>query len=318
MTKYSINLIIATYSGKYGPELKNNYLKNNLKIINSLKTNISQITIIKPKVEKNHQEIEGYYDFDNSDILNIKGKIKIYECENIGISYGQYFIGISKDPNFDYYILIEDDYTIFSNYFEEEFINEFQKNENDSLLCSFIYKNKLWNLLEYASIVNENILNKNLLYQKLSENNMLNVKCNIPDFSLCLLSKLTVNKIFNYFGSTNRIIDIFNIKLEKIWLHQILFGYILNVSGIKIYDIASIHLNIFYHTGNNMISTCNFENYVGNWKDKYYQGEKFKNPIFIPIQMLNTNIYDKDLIEMKKYLIDSDEFDNKLKFLNNI
>jgi DNA-binding response OmpR family regulator len=35
---------------------------------------------------------------------NIKDKIVICECENIGISYGQFFAGISRDTNFDYYI----------------------------------------------------------------------------------------------------------------------------------------------------------------------------------------------------------------------
>jgi glucosamine-phosphate N-acetyltransferase len=316
MESYSINLIIATYGGKYGIEKKENYLKKNLQIINIFNPNITQITILKPKINNNHKEIIGYYDFNDINLSNIKNKIKIYDCENIGISYGQYFIGISKDKIFDYYILIEDDYTIFDSVFEKEFIKEFKKYEVDSLLCSFIYKNRNWDIIEYSKNINENINNINLLSDKLIKYDMQNIKCNIPDFSLCLLSKYTVEKIFNKFGSIEHIIDIFNINLEKIWLHQIIFGYILNASGVNINDITNTHLNIFYHTENNKISICNFENYVSNWKQRHYQGEKLKNPLFIPIQMLNTSIYLNDINDMKKYLHDENKFIEKLNQLN--
>ena len=53
--------------------------------------------------------------------MNIKTKIKIFECENIGISYGQFFTGINKNIDFDYHIFIEDDYIVFDDYFEKKF-----------------------------------------------------------------------------------------------------------------------------------------------------------------------------------------------------
>ena len=74
-----INLIIATYAGKYykfnsnNLEInkdKENYLKYNLLFINNNINNLSQITIMKPKINKEHIEIPDYYNFDN---LNIDG-----------------------------------------------------------------------------------------------------------------------------------------------------------------------------------------------------------------------------------------------------
>lgn len=311
------NLIISTYAGVYSIENKENFLIKNLLLINNLKTDIDQITIIKPKVDANHIENKNYYNFEEININNIKHKIVIHECENIGISYGQFFVGVFKDLSFDYYIFIEDDYAPFVNSFEKEFINEYLKNEDDSLLCSFIYKNRLWDIISYANIIGEQQSNIDILKQKLDKYN-INSNCNIPDFSLCILSKKTINKIINRFNNINCILDIFNIKFTKIWLHQILFGYIINASNIKIYDITNSYMNIFYNTSNDTISLCNFEQYVGNWKSKIYSNEKFKTPIFIPIQILNTTKYNYDIEILKKYLIDESQFFENYKYLDNI
>lgn len=317
----STNLIIATYAGQYNSEVKNNLLITNLKIINSVKTNISRITIMKPKIDAEHEEISGYYDFSSINIDNIRDKIVIYECENIGISYGQFFAGISQDMSFDYYIFLEDDYTVFNDYFEEELIKELEKNEKDSLLCSFIYKNRLWDIIDYAKKIDETIDNIKILHNKLEQCNFHNIRCTIPYFSLCILSNKTLQKIIERFINFDNIIDIFNIKFPKIWLHKILFGYILYSANVKIYDLANTHLNIFYHTTskrNKKISICNFENYVGNWKDKPYLNEKFKLPIFIPVQIIDDNIFTSDLQEMNKYILDEDKFNKRLQYLINI
>jgi glucosamine-phosphate N-acetyltransferase len=313
-----INLIISTYSGLYSTENKENYLKKNLLLINNLKTDIEQITIMKPKVDSNHIEIKDYYNFENLNLNNIKNKIVIYDCDNIGISYGQFFTGIFKDLSFDYYIFIEDDYVPFINYFEKEFINEYLKNNDNSLLCSFIYKNKFWDIISYANIINEEINNISILNEKLDKYNINNLNCNIPDFSLCVLSNNAVKKIINKFNSLDCILDIFNIKLTKIWIHQIIFGYIINSSGIKIYDITESYMNIFYNTSNDSISLCNFENYISNWKDKIYNNEKFKLPIFLPIQLFNTNKYDNDIKLLQQYLLEDNKYYKYYNFLNNI
>jgi GNAT superfamily N-acetyltransferase len=317
----STNLIIATYAGQYNSEVKNNLLITNLKIINSVKTNISRITIMKPKIDAEHEEIIGYYDFSSINIDNIRDKIVICECENIGISYGQFFAGISQDMSFDYYIFLEDDYTVFNDYFEEELIKELEKNENDSLLCLFIYKNRLWDIIDYASKIDETIDNINILQNKLEKYNLQNIRCIIPDFSLCIISNKTLQKILDRFINFDKIFDIFNIKFTKISIHQVLFGYVIYAANIKIYDLAETHLNIFYHTTSKRkkkISTCNFENYVINWKDKPYLNEKFKLPIFIPVQIIDNNVFASDLLEMNKYILDEDKFNKRLKYLINI
>jgi glucosamine-phosphate N-acetyltransferase len=316
MLNNSINLIIATYAGNYNTEIKNNLLKTNLQTINSINTNISRITIMKPKIEQNHEEIIGFYDFSNINIDNIKDKIIICECENIGISYGQFFKGIFNDMSFDYYILIEDDYTPLVDFFEYELISEFNKKEKDALLCSFIYKNKLWDIINYSKCVGENNENIKLLNDKLIKYD-LNIKCTIPDFSLCILSKYTVQSLINKFNNLHNILDIFNIKFTKIWLHQILFGYVLKASNINIYDISTTHLNIFYHTTIKKISTCNFDNYINNWKEKPYEGEKFKLPIFIPVQLIIDDNIKNDLYEMKKYVLDEKKFTTQINFIIN-
>ena len=312
----TINLIIATYAGQYNNENKKNILKLNLKIVNELNPNIDKITIMKPKINVNHVEILDYYNFNELDLNNISNKIEIIECENIGISYGQYFTGIFNNTKYDYYILIEDDYVIFKNNFADNFIEEYLKHENDCLLCSFIYKKKYWDIMNYAQNINESLININLLENKLIKFNLNNIKCNIPDFSLILLSNKTVNKFIDRFTDLNTILEIFNINFEKIWLHQILFGYIIYASSINIYDIVTTHLNIFYNTGNNSISLCNFEDYVGNWKDKKYKDEKFKSPLFIPIQLLNNNQFIGDLNIIKIYLTNQNDFFDKYNEIN--
>jgi hypothetical protein len=315
---FKINLIISTYAGKYNSEDKENILKTNLKILNKLNPSIETITIMKPNINKNHEEIMDYYNFKNIDLNNIKNKIKIIECDNIGISYGQFFTGIFNDLNYDYYILIEDDYVIFKNNFHNEFVEEFLKNEDDSLLCSFIYKTKLWNIISYAEMIGENPNNINFLKEVLKKNNMLDMNCTIPDFSLSLLSKKTISKIISRFLNIDNIINIFNINFEKIWLHQILFGYILKASDIKIYDITASHINIFYHTNSKEISLCNFEFYINNWKEKEYNNEKLNSPLFIPVQILNNIKYFYDFELMKIYMKDKDDFFEKYNLIQNL
>jgi len=166
-----INLIIATYAGiqqKYlNNKYKKNYLKYNLNLLNHINTNIEQITIMKPQINNEHLEIKDYYNFSNIDIGSIKHKIKIYDCENIGISYGQYFEAVSKTLDFDYHIFIEDDYIVFKDYFENDLIEEYNKNENDTLLCSFIYKSRPLHMISYANACGETQENINILTNKL-------------------------------------------------------------------------------------------------------------------------------------------------------
>jgi glucosamine-phosphate N-acetyltransferase len=317
-----INLIIATYSGMYSKHSTNhekqNYLKYTLNLINRIKTNIDQITIMKPKVNIEHVEVSDYYCFDMIDISNISHKIKIIECDNIGISYGQYFSAISKNIDFDYHIFIEDDYVPFKDYFEQDLINEIEMKNEGSLVCSFIYHNNEYEIINYSKNMQEKIENIHLLEEKLRQYNSHGITCNIPDFALGIFSKNTVQKIVETFGDFDNIKEFFNIPFTKIWIHQVLFGVFLKICNVPIHDFACSHMNIFYETSINDIFLCNFDGYVHSWKSRNYGNEKFKLPIFVPLDMIHINNYDSDLVEMKKYLSDENAFFERYNFLTSV
>ena len=319
-----VNLIIASYGAitqKYIHLLdKKYYLRYNISLLNTIKTNISQITIMKPNVKETDHLVNDYYDFSKLDISNIKDRIKIIECENIGISYGQFLNGINNDKSFDYYIFIEDDYVISKDYFEEDLINEYEsKNESLSFLCSFIYTNKKWNIMNYVKSLNtESDENINLLYSKLNIWDHCNKECVVPDFSLGILSKKEVSKIYEVFGSIEKIINFFNIEFKSIWVHQILFGYLLSICQINPIDMKDSYLNIFYETCNGDIYVCNFNDSIADWRTKIYNNEKFFLPIFIPIDIFypNETRYKPDIELMKKYVLEIEEFINVYNELN--
>lgn len=255
-----INLVIATYAGyteKFSKNLhKDKYLKYNLCLLNKIITNIDQITIMKPKINSHHIEMKNYYNFEDIHIENIKHKIKIYECENIGISYGQFITAISREPNFDYYIFIEDDYFIFKDNFENDFIKNLK---NDEFLCLSI-RDKIWDIFleitdnnESYDIYNE-LKNKAKLYPQLNNTSFC------PDFSIGILTRETVNNLLKTFISFDNIIDLFNINFRCIWIHQILFGYILTIANINISHLTDKHLILFYETTSNLIEIWNNPN----------------------------------------------------------
>jgi hypothetical protein len=318
------NLIIATYSGRYYKfDSVNNkfndrehYLKYTLALLNKIKTNINQITIMKPKVNQDHSEIKDYYNFDNIDISNIKDKIKIIECENIGISYGQLFNAIKDNIDFDYHIFIEDDYVPFKDYFEEDLIKEAIEKSNNGFICSFIHKDLDFNIINSMQTETIDIQKKVIL--NLIKYNVKNKSYKIPDFSLGILSKYSVNKILEKFINFNNIIEFFNIQFKSINFHQILFGYILNIANVPIYDLADKYLNIFYSSCNNRIYICNFNSYhlIVNWMNLTDYYKKFKCPLFIPVDIFTMESYVNDVNAMLSYLNDNTEFIEKLNIFN--
>lgn len=305
----SINLIIASYAGKINKydfnNEKNNYLKYNIKILDDLNLKLDKITIMKPKINKEHIEINDYYNFEN--LKNLKNKIKIIECENLGISYGQLFNALNIDLNYDYNIFIEDDYIFYNKDALIDLINEYKKYEKDSLLCSFIYKNKKWNLTNHSIKLKENNNIINLIKKKLNKNNInLKKSYNIPDFSLCILSKYTMEKILQRFTFSD-IFDLFNISFNSIWLYQILFGLILFEADIKLYDLEN-HLNIFYNTKQNNISICHNNN---NISIENLNIKKLNLPIFIPLDVLIFKNLEKDMLLISNFC------NNKKLFIEN-
>lgn len=265
---------------------KQNYLKYNLSLLNKINTSINQITIMKPKIDDCHAICyTDYYNFDNIDISNIKDKIKIIECENKGISYGQFLTGIYKDTSFDYYVFIEDDYICFSDNFEIHLKNYLNSNVNDSYLCMFYYNNKTWIMKDHLGIHYNQFINNNI-YIYIYDNDIIN-KMNdsfyVPDYSCGIISKKSFLKIIDRFGSFDKLINLFNIN-DYGSLHQIIFGFVLYLSNISICDISSKNVNLFYSTGSN-VNMCNFPHIsLWDWKSYLYNNEKFDIPIFVPIQ----------------------------------
>ena len=322
----SVNLVICTYAGTYykfdnisdNLNDKQYYLRYNLSIINKIKTDITQISIMRPKVDKNHEEIKNYYNFDDLDIDNIRDKIKIYECDNIGISYGQFFNSINKNNEFDYHIFIEDDYVPFKDYFEKDLIMEFNKRTEDGFVCSFIHKDIKFNIFNEMEDENSNTIK--YIEDFYIKYNLEKIELSMPDFSLGILSKKSIDKLLNKFESFNSILNIFNIKFNKIYLHQILFGLLLYIADVKIYDTSDVYLNIFYSSFDKNIFICNFDSYVEirNWKLITYNNKKYDFPLFIPVDIFPPNNYFNDVFLMQNYLKDNVNFVGKLNNMTQV
>jgi len=298
----SVNLIICSYSGKYPRKFetnenkdKYNFLKYNLYLLNKIKTNISQISIMRPKINDNHEPIPNYYNIDNLDLNNIKDKIKFYDCENIGISYGQFIKGIELNNTFDYHIFTEDDYIPFKDYFENDLITELNNTEKDSFLCLYIKKHIFFNIYEHLSP--ENI---DILQNQISKYNTCINSCNVPDFSLGILSKYTIEKLNNTFTNLNNVYELFKVQCEALWYYQVLFGNILNSAKVNIFDLEKKYLNLFYETTSNDILFYNYET-----KNK-------QTPLFIPLDIFYPSNNSKFLDTIKNTMTE----ENYNNFMN--
>ena len=316
MTNIRINLVISTYSGKYYKfnstndtinKDKENYLKYNLLMLNNIPNNLTQITIMKPKINKEHTEIPDYYNFENIDIKNIKNIIKIYECENCGISYGQFFTAIFKDIDFDYYIFIEDDYMIFLDNFDSILVKLYSSQNNSDFLCGFINSAKR-NIFNDMDNTNESISNKNNMLKFLNKYNFTNYNTLLPDFSLGILSKNSVQKLLLTYKSLYNLMEPYRLKFNKIWLYQVLFGYTFNIAKIEMLDFNQLFLNIFYESSNSNLMLCNSNNNT----------IKYSLPIFAPIDMFYPNNYKKDIVNFTTYLKEPEFFCNNINKFNKI
>mgnify|MGYP003705814869 CR=1 FL=1 len=270
---------------------------------------------MKPSINKADTLIPDYYDFSEIDIDNIRNKIEIVECGNIGISYGQFFACMNHETNedFDYHLWIEDDYIICTDYFEKILTSIYQStlDYENTHICPFIYKNKKWNILPYARQIEETDANINILKRKLSEYGAQDLECHIPDMmQLGIFSRGVVQKIKSRFGSFEKVIDFFNVPLTKIWLHQILFGYVLHLSNVKLQDTAETMMNIFYETSIDKIFLCNYPENVNTWKERQHNNDLLCLPLCIPIDtLIYPEKFKDDLSLIKKYLSTSECFD---------
>jgi len=214
-----INYVIATWNGirvkSDGTYDYLNTLKNHINRLFSLDNSISQITIMKPESKNDN----SYYDID------LKDNIKIIECKNEYLSYGQWLKSLTMFINdFDYHILIEDDYIPIINDFDKILIELY---EEGSYLCSLASDYKMGG---WCAAVSNGIISKDTI-----EAVIKCIKYNkwFDDFS---------NKYINWvFKNTN---------------FQIAFGkYLLN-HGIEIKDYSRFY-KVDYHSNGRIINYSN-------------------------------------------------------------
>jgi len=156
-----VNYVIAAWSGSrrddYPLYEKNRlfYLLNHLKSLKTLNHNLDQITIVAPI--NNEDEPPYFAKF----LARLPKRINdtavvVIRRRNGGQSYGSYFYAYSIfGDEYDYYILVEDDYVFIEDYFDSTLIREFNKNPNCGFLCSYIdYLNKETKAWLHAAISN--------------------------------------------------------------------------------------------------------------------------------------------------------------------
>jgi hypothetical protein len=301
-----INYVLCTYGGIYSRKFKNDlkndmihFLKYNLKMLDNIETNITTITIMKPKINPEHILISDYYNFEKLNLINIKDKIRIIECENIGISYGQFLACVYKDFQeqnlYDYYIFNEDDYIPALNFFERHFLQNYDNDVNNYLCLG----------------INNKDINNKLIWNYKGEKFM------VPDFSIGIINNKSLMNILKTFSLKQIQEEFLNIKHLEIHHNQIVFGYILYISDIKIYDLTQKYLSLFFE---NMDKNLYYVNFImSNRKyDRINQGEKFHLPLFLPIDIFYPNDYNIQLNFVEKYLENSNIFREIIKNFNDI
>lgn len=161
MSDIKINYCIATYEGmstneKYEISPKCNELHKQMvrlaELVPSLKIPISQITIVKPVC--NGKKFENYYRIEEWQNLIPEVRIVVIDFESPEMySYGQWIYAYKKFPDFDYYIVTEDDYCFDLVDFTSVIIDLFRKKVHDNVgYISSFTTDKLHGLNLHAAI----------------------------------------------------------------------------------------------------------------------------------------------------------------------
>jgi hypothetical protein len=295
----STNFVICSYGGKYASRhydptetFKLIYLRYYLSSLNTIwkeDCNVTQITIMKPTIKPGNEEIKDYYKFDDLDLDNIKHLIKIVECENRGISYGQFFTAIENDRKnnslFDYYIFTEDDYIPFTGDFNKLLIQN--------------YNHTIPNFLCLA--MNHNDDKSHMIHS------CLGIHTHVPDFSIGILSKQSIIQMYNTWNYDS-IMSLFD-RPDEFTMAQVLFGYIFTKSGIETTCLGEKHIALFNCNSNPLKFILNNFPVSNRYIQRIYKDEKYKLPIFVPIDLFfipkKKEFYDL----LIPYIEDRDEFD---------
>jgi len=239
----TINYIIATYSGINLNENKEKALSKQLwnvyeilkkKLINKLPCYISQITIICPTPRE--EFYPKYYNrklweyIFNIEFRHVKLSFQQYYGPNIDHSYDQWIQGYMENKNYDYNLLIEDDYYIspINLMFDLELIELYRKKfpNNIGYMCTHSMENEY--IKYHASISNGIISSETFNLFK----NPLKSYYDITD--VCSFSQLKFSALFLNSG-----IDILDMNSE----YKSIFW---NSTDKIIIDYSSTTLNIPY------------------------------------------------------------------------
>ena len=267
-----INYIIASYSGvstnreKFDDET-NIVLQKHMKILyKSLKntTHIKQITIVIPKVVQK-KIYKKYYDLDESingiENLGIK-VVKLYTEISFGSSYSQYFYAYEKFPNFNHYIVMEDDWVPFPNHlnFDKTLLEEYKKINYIGFLSA--WSSELLHLPLHSAI-SVGIISKNS-FKKAYDN--FNRK-RINNLTQMGFSNLFINKDYSNWGKKYMI---------PFWetTHGIIYEYATNLSSkYLLVPIQLLQLHKYkymlgdYKIHNNGSPSSDVKEWVKNYKN---------------------------------------------------
>lgn len=238
----SINYIIATSpaatKARYRDKYANFALHYHLKVLNKLletNTHVRQVTIVKQESCVAADLKNQYYDVEDL-ISKIKSKnveVKILEVPKIGISYTQYREAYLNFPNYDYYLIMEDDWTINVKY------------KNFDLVLIDLYKKVFLDNCGFLDAYSTSASHLNTKHGFHSE------------ISLGLLSK----KTFEVFINSN-----FNVEGG-----QLDFSKSLLEKNVKIIDLPTASLNnkiLFWETQLNMI--LDYSNNLYELEEPFY------------------------------------------------
>lgn len=132
--------IIATYGGQrlHGrvPE-KELYLREHLQQLIKIQHNIDTIVVVV-NTDKTECPLFTQYVESLPDVIG-KSKLIVERRENIGLSYGAFNYAFKKHVNnFDYFLLLEDDYIPVEDKFDTTLIQLLKERPTTVYLCAFL------------------------------------------------------------------------------------------------------------------------------------------------------------------------------------
>jgi hypothetical protein len=132
---------------RYTPPTPQWYLEAQLKYLEKLKHNLTQITIIN---SVDPQEPPAYREYLNNLPKQVQNTpIVLMERENRGYSYGAFSDAFGKyRTSFDYYVLMEDDYVFTQDHFDQTMVEMIEEKPDCGFLADMVCP---WNLQTEAN-----------------------------------------------------------------------------------------------------------------------------------------------------------------------